>query len=370
MDVDARIQVFDLRKKYQFLTSPGVDRYNMPLYSVQSSSLQAPIAPMPVYQGFMGPVFVNGFQVPFYTQRSEFNNIWPNYVQTQVQTATGNGTAGPYTLNLPFLPNTPNTINFPLTSGIIRGHIDTTGIIAIYNQTGIVQDPPIVTSINNFISTVPVTSVSSAVYFTSIAADGSNIVVADSGLFLQGNTNYGLLMQPGNAPNGNLPLTGGPLPNYSTTQNTINYLTGVATNVYFPQALPAGMPINASCIFFETGIPRSCLFYDNVITLRAPPNTQYVVEIDAYLSPAAFLNSADAMPFGYMAEYIARGAARKILSDTGDTEQFMFYEPLFKEQETLVWKRSQRQNTSTRTQTIYSGAPLGGYGISGGYGTT
>ena len=55
-----------------------------------------------------------------------------------------------------------------------------------------------------------------------------------------------------------------------------------------------------------------------------------------------------------MAEYNARGAARKILADTGDIEQFQFYEPLFKEQEILVWKRSQRQWTSTRTDTIFS----------------
>jgi hypothetical protein len=55
-----------------------------------------------------------------------------------------------------------------------------------------------------------------------------------------------------------------------------------------------------------------------------------------------------------MAEYIARGASRKILADTGDMEQFGFYEPLFREQEILVWKRSQRQFTSTRTGTIFS----------------
>jgi hypothetical protein len=55
-----------------------------------------------------------------------------------------------------------------------------------------------------------------------------------------------------------------------------------------------------------------------------------------------------------MCEYIARGAARKILADTGDIEQFQFYEPLFREQEMLVWKRSQRQFTATRTQTIFS----------------
>jgi hypothetical protein len=96
------------------------------------------------------------------------------------------------------------------------------------------------------------------------------------------------------------------------------------------------------------------LFNNNVITLRSPPDRQYLVELDAYLSPSAFFNTEGSIPFGYMAEYIARGAARKILSDTGDVEQFMFYEPLFREQENLVWKRSQRQFTATRTQTIYS----------------
>jgi len=88
--------------------------------------------------------------------------------------------------------------------------------------------------------------------------------------------------------------------------------------------------------------------------LRSPPDQQYLVELDAYLSPAAFLNTNKAIPFGYMAEYIARGAARKMLSDTGDIEQFQFYEPLFREQELLVWKRSQRQWTNNRTETIYS----------------
>ena len=87
--------------------------------------------------------------------------------------------------------------------------------------------------------------------------------------------------------------------------------------------------------------------------------------MDAYLTPAAFLLSSDAIPFGYMAEYIARGSARKILSDTGDWEQFMAYEPLFKEQEDLVWKRSQRQTTATRTQTIYSGRGLGAVNAGG-----
>ncbi len=110
------------------------------------------------------------------------------------------------------------------------------------------------------------------------------------------------------------------------------------------------------------------MFYNNTLTLRNVPDTQYLVELDAYLSPSAFLTSASAIPYAYMSEYIARGAARKILSDTGDVEQFQFYEPLFQEQELLVWKRSQRQWTNNRTETIYSQGMSGGIGMTnGGY---
>src|ERR1700748_31913 len=66
MDVDARMQLFDLKTKYQFQTSPGVDQYNMPLYALQSSPpingdiLQESISYYPVYQGFFGPAYING----------------------------------------------------------------------------------------------------------------------------------------------------------------------------------------------------------------------------------------------------------------------------------------------------------------------
>ena len=359
IDVDARLQLFDLKTKYQFQTIPGVDKYNMPLYSVQIEPGEQNIGMYPVYQGFAPPVYINGIQVPFQTQKNQFFNIWPNVVQNLGVVATGNGTAGPYTIQIPILPGTtpPN----PPLSGLLRGHIDITGIIA----TGANIDPPITSSsgASAAISSVPVTSVDSAFYLTTIDETGANVIVADSGWFLQGNVNYGLLMQPGKAPFDNSVLPGG----YSTTSNTVNYLTGVV-NVEFPVAVPSGNNINAQCFFFQSGLPRGFLFYNNTITLRAPPDSAYLVEVEAYLSPAAFLNTNAAIPFGYMAEYIARGAARKILSDTGDVEQFQFYEPLFKEQELLVWKRSQRIWTASRTESIYSQGFGQGAGFNNNYG--
>jgi hypothetical protein len=338
-DVDPRIQLFDLKTTYTFQTAIGIDTYNMPLYNIQTEPGPQTISFLPIYQGFETPAFVNGIQVPFYTQRSEFWNLWPNYVQASNSVAVGNGTAGPYTFTLPYFPALP-------------GHIDITGIIA----TGVNQDPPVnntllasVASPYNGASIVPITSVYPGITITSNASDGSNIIVQDSGQFLTGNINYGLLMQTSSAPWGCIPLSGG----YSTTSNTVNYVTGQVT-VTFPSAIPAGTNINCQSFFYEQGIPRAVLFYNNTITIRPPPNIQYRVELGAYLTPAAFLTTSQSIQFGYMSEYIARGAARKMLSDTGDWEQFMAYEPLFKEQETLVWKRSQRQFTASRTGTIFS----------------
>jgi len=348
MDVDARMQLFDMKTKYQFQTQPGVDRYNMPLYDLQTEPGNQTINYYPVYQGFLGPAYINGVQVQFQTQRESFFNIFPNIVQSSFVLGTGNGSSGPYTLTFPISPTNAIPPNPPISS-IVRGHVDISGIIASGNNI----DPIIGTNLD---LNVPSTSIYPAVYFTSTDSTGANIVIQDSGQFLTGNVNYGLLMSPGTAPFGYSALpNGGSLPNpYATNQNTINYFTGVATNVYFPSAIPSGVNINGQCLFFQPGLPRAILFYNNVLTLRTVPDRQYLVELDAYLTPAAFLSTSSGIQFGYMSEYIARGAARKILSDTGDVEQFMFYEPLFREQENLVWKRSQRQWTSTRTQTIYS----------------
>ncbi len=345
LDVDARIQLFDLKNKYQFQTQPGVDQYNMPLYNVQTEAGSQNINMYPVYQGFMDPCYINGIQVPFNTDKTTFFNIWPNIVQQLFVVATGDGGPGPYPISFPITPSNSTPINPPVQA-IFRGHVDITGIVA----TGINQDPPFGSTINPLI---PSTSIFPAVYLTSNDANGNQVIVQDSGQFLNymGTTyaNLGLLMSPGTAPFGYAPLPGG----YSPVLNTINYLDGTAT-VTFPVDIPEGVYISAQCFYFQCGLPRGVLYNNNTITLRSCPDTQYLVELDAYLSPAAFLTSSAALQFGYMSEYIARGAARKILSDTGDTDQFMFYEPLFREQEILVWKRSQRQFSASRTQTIYS----------------
>lgn len=334
-DVDARMQLFDLKTKYQFELTPGISDYNMPLYSAQTEPGGQDISPLPVYQGFLEPCFVNGIQVPIHTQRETFWRMWPRYLQSLPQVAIGDGSTDTFQLQLPFFPAIP-------------GHVDMSGIVS----TGGTQDP----LFNTIYTAIPSTSVSPGIYITYTNANGSNTTITDSGQFLSSGTNgdlYGLLIQPGNPTYGDRALGVLPFGTYSTTQNTVNYNTGMV-NVKFPNVPPAGTPIQAQCYFYQQGIPRTVLFYNNTLSFYPPPDIQYVAELTCYLTPAAMLNTSAAIPFAYMAEYVSRGAARKILSDTGDWEQFQMYEPMFKEQEILVWKRSQRIFTSTRNPTIFS----------------
>jgi len=342
MDVDARLQLFDLKTNYNFQTIPGIADYNMPLYNIQTQPGNQTISYYPVYQGFAMPAYVNGIQIPFYTEQNSFWNLWPNYTQFLNPAATGTGSSGPYTINLAQAPAIP-------------GHLDMTGIITA-SGSGTVIDPIFATTVP---TGLPFSSFYPAVYFTATDQSGNNMTVMDTGIFLSGNTSsqlYGLLITYNTSANSYqdpYPSNYNVFGSYTTTANTINYATGVAT-VNFPNIVPSNNNINAECKFFQQGLPRAVLFFNNTLTIRPPPDISYNIQLSAYLTPSAFLSTGQSVQFAYMSEYLARGAARKILADTGDIEQFQFYEPLFKEQETLVWKRSQRQFTSTRTATIFS----------------
>src|SRR6185503_20628302 len=146
----------------------------------------------------------------------------------------------------------------------IPGHVDIAGIMASVTPPSTPQDPIFGTTLN---LNVPTTSVYSAVYFTATGPTGQNIIAADSGQFFSGGTNgdlYGLMMTPGNAPLGNLPMGNGIVSNfYSTTLNTINYNT-CQTHVTFSQSIPTDVPINAKCYFVEQGMPKSVFYFNNI----------------------------------------------------------------------------------------------------------
>lgn len=359
-DIDAEMQLFDYKTTYQFFTTPGVDRYNMPLYSTQQLSDDYTFPSYPVYQGFREPFYVNGIKGTFTTLEAQFYNAWPNFVQTFYTLATGDGTTGPYTIQIPILGT--NVSQNPPVNAILRGHVDMAGIISTNNNI----DPPVSdgATVAAKIEATPVTSVYPGVFIYAQDSNHKPIVVTDSGWLLNSDESVGFLMNKGAPPSGNTSMASG----YTASLNTVNYLTG-EVSVEFDQSIPSGNQINVGVYYFQAGLPRSALFYNNIITLRPVPARQYLVELQAYLTPIAFLSTSEALPFGYMQEYIALGAARKIFSEIGDVEQLQFYEQFFQEQKANVWKRSQRQFTATRTPTVYAqGNPGNTYNALGAWG--
>lgn len=347
-DVDPSLQTFDLKTKYQFLTTPGVDKYNMPLYNVQGFFEFPDYASYPMYQGFLSPLYVNGVQCAFYTEKHLFYAAFPDIVQTVTPIILSNSANIDFKMKIPGFPL--NSSTEPPVNAILRGHVDIAGIAAMGEV--FINDPPLV---NNMNLNIKSTSVDAGVFISFTGSNNENQVYCDTGQFLSVDQNYGLLaINFNNGPNALQP-TG----SFSTVRNTINYLNG-ELNLRLLNAIPDENQFKIQYKYFQTGMPRAVLFYNNTLVFRSVPDTRYLVEVDAYLSPSAFFRSTDTFSYGYMSEYIARGAARKYLSDTGDVEQLNFYEPFFKEQELMVWKRSQRQWTATRTQTLYSQGKLMG----------
>ena len=150
--------------------------------------------------------------------------------------------------------------------------------------------------------------------------------------------------------NGNLIGT----PTGTAGGGTVNYLTGLIS-ASFAGTIPTTSGIYTQVIPYTAGRPQSVLFYDNIFTLRPVPDKSYKILMDACFSPAAYATTTGSTTYSWMAEYLARGAARKILNDYGDAEQQAYYEPFFREQEAMVLRRTGRQNSVVRTATIFVG---------------
>lgn len=294
-DSPARLQLFELKTKYNFMLTPNVDRYNAPYNSDGNLT----------YQSFLSPGYIDGAQVNFSISEESFYKAYPRFM-TNEQNDFNN--TGPSSFS-------GNTTRFPIQRGFVNG---------------------IPQNLN--LPITPNTSLFPGVWITANDVNGVQQVITDSGTFDPTDFNIGILQSA----------------NSSTPAGKINYLTGAINVSFVGSSVAADAQINVDYYTYDAGRSAIVKFYDNYFEFRPIPDLPYLFEIDAYLTPASFLSSSEALKFGYMSEWLARGTARKMLSDMGDYDQFMFYEPLFKEQEMLVIRRTDRQNSVKRTPTIFS----------------
>jgi hypothetical protein len=201
---------------------------------------------------------------------------------------------------------------------------------------------------------------------------GDGITVAFGGVipgggvpFLQNNVlfssvdvnNNGITMidTPISSAIGNLSVPNMP-PTSTTVQdpiNHVNYLTG-AFVVTFPIAPAAGENINVQIVPYVAQRPQAMLFFDEQFVLRPVPDQSYQVSMEVYARPTALLAAGTSPQLEQWWQYIAYGAAKKVLEARLDIDSVALILPEYKKQELLVLRSTVVQNTNERTATIYT----------------
>lgn len=167
------------------------------------------------------------------------------------------------------------------------------------------------------------------VYITSIAANNDGIIVNDDGAgAFEGNIGAGV--------------------------NTIDYITG-AYDVTFSNAPGDGEPIYSQTYPYVAGKPQMALYYNNELVFRPVPDQPYPLEYQAYVQPTQLLDAADNPDLNQWWQYIAYGAAKKILEDRLDMETVALILPEFNQQERLVLRKTIDIMSKERSATIYVG---------------
>ncbi len=154
--------------------------------------------------------------------------------------------------------------------------------------------------------------------------------------------NNGLYVSDTDTSNGTLTGTG---------TGTINYITG-AFSITFDAAPAAGQPINSQTYVYQAAMPQGILFYDGAFQLRPVPDQVYAVNVEVYQRPSELLAGNSPLLQEWW-QYIAYGAAIKILQDRTDQETVQLLVPEFKAQEHLILRRTIVQQTNSRAATIY-----------------
>ena len=200
------------------------------------------------------------------------------------------------------------------------------------------------TSFSGVLSGTPV--LQGNVLFNSITPFNTGIKLVDDPSTLNPSTGYANLIGDG---------TG-----------TINYITGQYT-LNFSDAPGSGIPINSQTFVYQAAQPQSMLYYDGVFQLRPVPDQVYPVKIEVYQRPTELLAGNSPLLQEWW-QYIAYGAAIKVLQDRMDQESVQLLLPEFKAQEHLILRRTIVQQTPNRTSTIYQQQTDGGGQFNGFWG--
>lgn len=325
-DFPEQLRMFNLRTTFTFVCNAYQDEYHTDTISFAGATTNQLYNFQNNYISVHDPVYIAGYQSLYSQSREQFFSIYPKINSISSIGVVGNGTT-------------------PFFTGFIN-----------YQQS-IANIPPN--------SNQPAVLLKGQVLFDSINVNNLGISLIDVPVV---DTTTGFQTIIGNlySPD-NLPLSP---PTVVLPFNNINYKTG-QYSITFDSAPGVGQPINSQVVPQICSLPQGLLYYDNTFFVRPIPDQPYRIQFEAYKRPAALLQQNQSPQLEEWWQFIAYGAARKILQSRMDLETVQLIEPEFREQERLCLRRTIVQYTNERTATLYTeqsshGSGNGSWGMWGG----
>lgn len=129
---------------------------------------------------------------------------------------------------------------------------------------------------------------------------------------------------------------------------TINYLTGAYT-VTFNAAPAASAVIYAKYQGYTGNRPQGVLFFQNIFTFMPVPDQAYQIQMQGFIQPTLLVNAGDLPTQPEWGQVIAYGAALDIFTDSGESENYERYYPIFKRFENVALGRTIQQYTAEQS---------------------
>lgn len=225
-DLPNDLKVLKLQDVYTINTIQNVDTYP---FDFQNWTILKP------------PAYCEKIQIPLFQNRESFYTY--NFNSQFLQTFdSGDGTTGPYSGQTQGTPITRSVNNNPMVSTPTAStQVFPAGYPPTFTTHNISRVQNILIGANTATGTLHVTD------------DGAGNLIGDC------------------------------------TTGTIDYQTGIISNLTFTENVPAGNPINIHYIQSVTGQPFTILYYQEQITLRPVPDQAYTVEIMGMRRPSSVL---------------------------------------------------------------------------------
>jgi hypothetical protein len=307
-DFPEQLRMFNLRTTFTFICNAFQDEYNTDTASFAGATTNQLYNFQNNYLTVHPPVYIAGYQSLYSQSREQFFGIYPKTNSISSIGVTGNGITQSF-------------------SGFINYQQQ------LYNPNSTNQSAVLVKG---------------QVLFSSVDPNGEGLALIDVPVIdpSTGNqTIIGNLYDPSNLPTSP--------PTVTDDENNINYFTGEFT-ITFTRPPGAGYAINSQVVPQICSLPQALLYYDNRFVLRPVPDQPYRIQFEAYQRPTALLQQNQSPQLEEWWQYIAYGAARKILQDRMDLESVALIEDEYKMQELLCLRRTIVQYTNQRVATIYT----------------